>query len=135
MRNGALTLAVGLTLLGLFAPWVQSGSSTRSSFELLDLAQRLGFTQGGAFEWAVRLWPFVPLAMMSAVVAVWFARSNIGALLGAACGVYVLAIAVAVINAPDSGLIGIEWGVGVSMAGGLALLAASCWMGAASRST
>jgi hypothetical protein len=46
-----------------------------------------------------------------------------------------LAIAVAVINAPDSGLIGIEWGVGVSMAGGLALLAASCWMGAASRST
>lgn len=135
MRSGILTLAVGLTLLGQFGPWVRSGSSTRSSFELLGLAQRLGFASGGAFELALRPWPFVPLALIGAVLAAWTARARVAAALGATSGLYVIVVAGAVINAPDAGLVGVEWGAGVAAAGGLALFGSSCWMGAASRST
>lgn len=134
IRNGALTGVAAVTLFGVFGPWVRSGTSARSSFELLAIVERLGFSPDGVFNWAVRAWPLVPLLIVGAVVACWGRKTTIGAVLGGVGGCYVFGVAVGVANAPDAGLIRTGWGVTTSLSGGLALLATSCWIGAASRS-
>ncbi len=130
-----LTVWAGLTLVGVFGPWLRSGSSTRSSFELLDLAERLGFASSGLFVWVVRPWPFVPVVIVAALIAGWSARPIVAAALSVAMSVYVIAVAAAVLNAPDAGLIAVEWGAGVTMVGGVCLLATSCWIWATPRSS
>jgi hypothetical protein len=129
-----LTVVCGLTLVGVFGPWLRSGSSTRSSFELLDLAERLGFASSGLFVWVVRPWPFVPVVVVAAAIAGWAARPVFAATAGVAVSLYVGAVALAVINAPDAGLIDVEWGAGVSLVGGILLLGTACWVGVARRS-
>ena len=106
----------------------------RSSFELLDIVERLGFSPDGVFNWAVRAWPVVPLVIVGSVVACWGRKPTIGAALGAVGGCYIFGVAIGVANAPDAGVITTDWGVTASLAGAVALLAASCWVGAMSRS-
>ena len=126
----ALMTAAGIVVLaGSFMPWLRSGATRRSSFELFDVVDRLGFTPGGAFGWAVRLWPLVPLLVVCAVVAVWWERRLIAALLGSISGVYVAAVGFGVQLAPDAGLIGVEVGATVTAVGGVVLLLASAWAG------
>ena len=49
IRNGYVTASAGVALLGVFAPWLKSGESRRSSFELVELVDRLGCTPDEAF--------------------------------------------------------------------------------------
>jgi hypothetical protein len=119
-----VTAAAALTLFGVIAlPWLRSGSSRRSSFELFDLVDRLGFAPGGVYAWAVRLWPIVPLAIVVTVVAAWWRRYRMALVLGTVSGSYAVAVGVATRRAPDLGLIGVERGAFVTVVGGLLLVA------------
>lgn len=130
-----LTVAAGAVLIGFFGPWLRSGTSTRSSFELLDLVERLGFSSGGLFDWAVRGWPLVPLLVVSAVVACWAGRTTATVCLGLASGVYVAGVAIGVRNAPDAGLVATGWAVDVSLAAGLGLLGVAVWIAVTAATT
>ena len=132
IRRGVFTFAGVVVLVGVFGPWLRSGTSTRSSFELLDLVERLGFSPGGPFVWAVRGWPFVPLLVVAAIVASWAGRVTFGLRVGFVAGLYVTGVAFGVRNAPDAGLIRTGWAVDVSLAGGLCLQLASIWSAARS---
>jgi hypothetical protein len=121
------TAAAGVVLVGVFAPWLRSGATTRSSFDLLDLAERLGFAQDGAFAWAVRFWPLVPLLVVSAVVALWLRRPITGGCLAIVGGLYVGGVAAGVSFAPDAGLIRTEWGVTLAAIGAVWLAATGAW--------
>lgn len=119
-----LTVSAATVLFGVFAPWLRSGSSRRSSFDLLDLAERLGFADDGVFALAVRLWPLVPLVVVGSVVAFWSRRDAFAAGLALLGSCYVAAVAAAVWLTPDATLVHAEWGVTASFVGAMLLFAA-----------
>jgi hypothetical protein len=131
IRNGCVTVSAGVALLGMFAPWLKSGESHRSSFELFVLADRLGFAPDGVFVWVHRLWPIVPFAVITVVVAAWMAKTRIAGSLGLVGGVYVALVAVGIMRAPTAGLVRTAWGVPVSLVGGLLLATTGVWLLAA----
>lgn len=78
-RAGAtiLSAGAGCALVGTFMTWVRSGAAKRSSYDVFDLVERLGFSSGGVVGWALRLWPLVPLLLVATVVCWWWpARSG-----------------------------------------------------------
>jgi hypothetical protein len=131
IRNGCVTASAGVALLGVFAPWLKSGESRRSSFELFELVDRLGFVPDGVFAWVLRLWPIVPLAVITCVVAAWMAKARIAGSLGLVGGIYVALVAVGIMQAPTAGLIRTAWGVPVALVGGLMLATSGVWLLAA----
>lgn len=131
IRNGCVTAAAGVALIGAFGPWLKSGRNRRSSFELFDLVERLGFAQDGVFAWVVRLWPIVPLAVIASVVAAWMAKTRIAGAIGLVGGMYVAVVAVGIMQAPRAGLIRTAWGVPVALVGGVLLAATGVWLLAA----
>ncbi len=128
MRSIVMTAAAGVVLSGVFAPWLRSGATTRSSFDLLDLAERLGFAEDGLFGWAARLWPLVPLLVVGAAVAAWARRCVLSGCLAVGSGMYVGGVAAGVSFAPDAGLIRTEWGVVLGAVGAVCMLASGLWM-------
>ena len=94
-----------VALAGTFMPWLTSGTVGRSSYELVDLIDRLGFTPGGPMDVALTLWPIVPLVLVFAVTATAWQRvpAVVGVALATVGGLYVGAIAVAV-NTPTPGI-------------------------------
>lgn len=76
-RIGLITFtACGLVaVLGTFMPWLHTGSTSRSSYDLLGLVTRLGFAPDGVLSFLVQAWPAVPLLLTSAVVLAWWGRS------------------------------------------------------------
>ncbi len=130
MFTGAGTVV----LVGVFGPWLRSGSSTRSSFELLDLVERLGFAPDGPFGVAVRGWPLVPLLVVAATVACWAGRTTASVRLGFIGGLYVAGVAYGVRNAPDVGLVRTEWATDLSFVAGLGLVLITGWVAATASS-
>lgn len=124
----ALTVSAAVALAGVFAPWLQSGSVQRSSFELFDLAERLGFASDGLFAWAVRPWPLVPLLLVAACVAAWYRRQTVAGALAGIGGLYVGGVVIGVTQAPDAGIIRTSWGLPLSGLGALALIGVAAWM-------
>jgi hypothetical protein len=124
---GRALVGVGATiaLIGTFLPWLASGSVDRSSYDLVDIVERLGFSSGGVIDLALTLWPIVPLLLVvSAVVAVApRIPSVVGVGTGTVTGLYVGTIASAVLGAPSASLFTVRYGVWVSLCGSLALLA------------
>jgi hypothetical protein len=49
-----------VTVVGSLCPWVASGTVDRSSYEIVDMLDRLGFAEDGRFELALRAWPLMP---------------------------------------------------------------------------
>lgn len=64
----------GVVVVATFLPWLQSGTTSRSSYELLGLMDRLGIAPGGSIAFLVRWWPLVPLVVTVAVVLAWWRR-------------------------------------------------------------
>jgi len=133
IRNTLFTVAAAGALAGSFGPWLRSGASTRSSFELLDLVERLGFAPGGPFTVAIRAWPLVPLLTVVAVVACWGRRTTLAFWAGMIGALYVGGVALGVRNAPSAGLVRTGWGVDVSLVSSVVLLIGSFWLAGASR--
>ena len=52
-RAGAVTVTAGaaVLLVGTFLTWLRSGATERSSYDVFDLVDRLGFSEGGLMGW------------------------------------------------------------------------------------
>lgn len=131
IRNGYVTAAAVVVLLGVFAPWLKSGERRRSSFELLELVDRLGFAPDGVFAGVLRLWPIVPLAVVASVIAAWMAKTRLAGAIGIVGGLYVALVALGISQAPSAGLIQTAWGVPVALVGGAMLATSGVWLLAA----
>ncbi len=113
-------------LIGTFLPWLSSGARSRSSYELFDLVDRLGFSPDGAVGWALRLWPLAPLLLVLSAVAQWTRGSRASlrwaqvALPVMSAG-YVGGTAVALRFAPDGGLFRLRFGIWVTLTGAVAV--------------
>jgi hypothetical protein len=113
------------TIIGSLCPWVASGTVDRSSFEIFDLIERLGFAESGLFGIILRAWPLMPLLVVSGTVATWWRRDVVGAALSLGGGLYALVVALTVQLAPSTGLLRIRFGPMVTIAGASVLLAAT----------
>src|ERR671913_2433851 len=119
-RWGVRLVAFGgfVVVAAMFGPWVRSGSKRRSSFELVDLIDRLGFSPDGPIEPTLRWWPLVPLAVVVAVVLTTLRRGWIGAVLAIVVGAVVGAVGLAMRTVPETALIGRGWGSALAVVGG-----------------
>jgi hypothetical protein len=113
-------------LIGMFGPWVRSGSNDRGSFEMVDLVERLGFARSGPVGLALRTWPMAPLLVVVAIVSSWWAGSRllpswIAAVVALVAGSTVGGVGAAVWSATPTSLIEIRWGAWVTMVGGVAM--------------
>jgi hypothetical protein len=121
----AVTIGAAATIVGSLRPWVASGSVDRSSYEIIDLIDRLGFAEEGPLEVALRVWPLMPLVLVVGAAAMWWRRHVVGSALSVVGGLYALAVAVTVELAPSTGLVRIRSGPMITIVGAAVLLVAS----------
>jgi hypothetical protein len=121
----ALSLGAAVTIIGSLCPWVASGRVDRSSYEIIDLVDTLGFAEEGPFGLAVRAWPLMPLMVVGGTVAMWWRRHVVGPALAVAGGLYAFAVALTVRLAPSTGVLRIRAGTLVTIAGASVLVAAT----------
>ena len=117
-----------LTLIGTFLPWLSSGAVLRSSYELFDLVDRLGFSPDGAVGWALRVWPLAPLLLVLTAVAQGLPgsqrRVRVARLVLAISAIcYVGGTAAAVRLAPEAGLFRLRFGIWVTLIGAATMIA------------
>jgi len=120
-----MTVGAMIAVWGSFRPWLVSGSAERSSYELLGLVDRLGFSRAGPFEWAVTAWPLMPLLLVTATVVTWWGRRVLGGVTAMLGGLYAAAVAITVQRAPGDGLIRPSNGTTVTLIGATLLLLAA----------
>jgi hypothetical protein len=127
-----LTSAGVLLLAGTFLPWLHSGSTSRSSYALIGLVDRLDVAPDGPAATLIGAWPFVPLLVTTAVVLAWWGRSTWSLVVAASAALYAGGIA-AVLAVGSSGT-PIDVGVGpwLCAAAGGCFLAAAVWLRLAS---
>ena len=118
------SVGAAIALLGSFLPWLYSGDRGRSSYELFDIVDRLGFAEGGLVGVVFRLWPLVPLVIVVSVVVQWWPGANrsLRRWLPIGAAVYVLVVAIAVWAAPDIALFRMGAGVATAASGATAML-------------
>jgi len=121
----AVTIGAAATIVGSLRPWVASGSVDRSSYEIIDLIDRLGFAEEGLLEVALRAWPLMPLVLVVGAAAMWWRRHVVGAALSVVGGLYALGVALTVELAPSTGLLRIRSGPTITIAGAAVVLVAS----------
>ncbi|MBV9950955.1 MAG: hypothetical protein JO291_03325 [Acidimicrobiia bacterium] len=122
MRRPVLGGLAALCVAATFAPWVDSGAATRSSYEVVRAAQDLGVLGGWLQPAAAAAWYFVPLVGALSVLALVLDRPVLGAVLLAVTGAAIALLAVKLMSGPLS----TDWGTPAGAAGGsLALLAAA----------
>jgi hypothetical protein len=126
-RIGAIVLTIGAvtSLVGTFLSWVSSGTTDRSSYEIFGLVDRLGFEPNGVVGWMLRLWPFVPLALVVAVIAHWAHHPSLrwprhG--VTAAAVLYPGITSIAITQAPEIGLFRVGPGPWVTTVGAVVML-------------
>ena len=125
-RDGAhvaLVCGAAVTIVGSLCPWVASGRVDRSSYEIIDLVDSLGFAEDGSVELALRAWPLMPLLVVAGTCATWWRREVVGPVLTAAGAIYAMAVAVTVRRASSNGLTRIRFGPTLTLAGAALLLA------------
>ena len=121
------TAGAAIALVGTFLPWLRSGSVDRSSYDIFDLVERLGFSPNGVVAWTLRLWPLVPLLLVLGAIALWL-RPSVAwlrrslAVIPVLGAVIVGGIALAVALAPDIGLFRIGFGPWCCLGGSVVML-------------
>ncbi|MCU1360515.1 MAG: hypothetical protein JWN99_1804 [Ilumatobacteraceae bacterium] len=122
------TAAAAVTMVGTFLPWLRSGSTSRSSYDLLGVLARLDVAPHGAVSTLVHWWPVVPLLITSAVVAAWW-RWNWAAVAAAVVSaLYAGGVGLAMMVASRGTGIGLGPGPWVCVFGGFDLLMAALWL-------
>lgn len=124
----AFTAAGAVVVVATFLPWVRSGSTSRSSYDLLGVLARLDVAHDGAASTLVRWWPIVPMIVTIAVVLAWWQRwlmSLIAAVIavGYAGGVG----GMLAVRSRGTG-IGVSAGPWVCAAGSAVFLVTAAWM-------
>lgn len=117
-----MAAGAAVTVWGSFRPWLASGSAERSSYEVLGLVDRLGVARPGPLEWAVTVWPLMPLLVVAATALVWWGRPVLGSTIGLVAGAYAALVALAVGFAPGDGLVRSLPGTTVTLVGASVLL-------------
>jgi hypothetical protein len=119
---GVVTVGGVVSIVGMFAPWVRTGAAGRSSFELADLVERLGYAPGGPVGLALRTWPMAPLSVVVAVVATWWIGGRVVAAIAVLVGLLIGLVGAAVWSAADSILLGGRWGCLVTALGAVIMV-------------
>ena len=117
-----------VALIGTFLPWLSSGSVLRSSYELFELVERLGFSPNGVIGWGLRVWVFAPLLLVLTTVAqgfpsddLWVRRLRFA--LAVPAVVSVGGTAAAVRLAPEAGLFRLRFGIWITLIGAVIMIA------------
>lgn len=112
-----------VTTAGTFLPWIRSGERRRGSYQVFSLIERLGYSSSSGVGWTLRLWPLLPLLVVSTIALLWFHRSSAATAVGVIAAAYASTVSLAVRTASPSALTDIEYGPLVCLAGAIALLA------------
>lgn len=123
-----LTIAAAVIVIGTFAPWLRSGSTTRSSYDLLGLMSRLGIAPQGFVSTLVRWWPLVPLLATSAVVSAWWRWTSVAVAAAIVSVLYSGGVGTAIVVKSRSANIAIGPGPWICAIGGVAMLVAAGWL-------
>ena len=132
IRAGSITGGGTVAVVGTFLPWLGSGATDRSSYEMFSIVDRLGFSPDGLVGWAIRLWPLVPLLFVVAAIVQWNVSIRRGVvwlrrLAPLAAALYAGGVAAALQFAPEAGLIRVRYGAWVTVAGAVAVFVAAAW--------
>lgn len=118
-----MTVGVVVTILGSFQRWLVTGTVGRTSYELLGLVRRLGFTPSGTARTAVAAWPVMPLVLTAGLVAVWWGWRRAGAAVAALGAVYAGAVGgVIAFAAPETRIVEVSYGPRVTAVGAAIVL-------------
>lgn len=122
------TVAAVVTLAGTFLPWLRSGSTTRSSYDLLGVLSRLDIAPGGVVSDLVHWWPVVPLLITVAIVAAWWRWTWVAIAAAVLSAIYAGGVGLVMMSAARG--TGIEVGPGpwVCSIGGFDLVIATMWL-------
>lgn len=120
MAAGAL-----VSVAGSLMAWVETGSRNRHSYDVFELAERLGFAPDGIEAEALRWWPMMPVLVIGSVVLAWWGLRRTGALVGVLGGLYAGGVGMAVALASASRDIEVRGGAVVTAVGGWVLVASS----------
>lgn len=124
----AYTVAGATVVLATFLPWLRSGTTSRSSYELLGLLSRLGIAPDGPVSVMVRWWPLVPLVVTLAVVLAWWRRWVASLVAAVVAVLYAGGVGGAlVVRSRDTG-IAVGPGASVCAIGSVAFLLTATWM-------
>ena len=115
-------------LAGTFLPWLRSGTTTRSSYDLLGLLGRLDIAADGIVASLVRWWPIVPLLVTMAVVAAWWGRVRLAVVVAAFAVIYGGGVAADLILRARRAGVDVAFGPWVCGAGAVAMLCSAVWM-------
>jgi hypothetical protein len=128
----SLSVAAAVVVIGTFLPWLRTGSTSRSSYDLLALLSRLDIAPDGVVSTSVRWWPLVPLLVTAAVVAAWWRWTWIAVVAAAISALYAGGVATAMMVASQQtgGATGIRLGPGpwVCAIGSLDVLVSATWL-------
>lgn len=96
-------------LLASFLPWLRSGTRRRSSYDLFEIVDRLGYSPDGVVGWSIRLWPLLPLLLVVVTILHWLparrsAVRGAAALVSATAAAWSAGTSVAVLTAPHAAL-------------------------------
>lgn len=97
---------LGVIVVGSFGPWLRSGERLRTSYELFQVADRLGFLGEGLIGWLPRCWVWMPLVASLALGCHVLDRHRLGDALAAVVAVCTLAVTGGVLASPLPS----EWG-------------------------
>jgi hypothetical protein len=121
----AIGAAGSLTIVGAVLPWLYSGSRSRSSFDLVAIAQRLGLSPDGWQGFLLRLWPLVPLVCVLATMAAWWGRHRLAGALALVAGIGSSWLSLRVRSADLGANLRLAVGPTVTLIGSIALVAAA----------
>lgn len=126
----AIVVLVGgiAAIVGTFLPWFRSGAVDRTSYELFDIVERLGFAPDGTMGWLLRLWPLVPLLFVIGIVLQFLSDDYPGIgfvrwLVPLSAAVYAGGVAIGLQFAPEAGLFSFRYGTVVTGLGAAVVIA------------
>lgn len=121
--------AAGLVLLaGTFLPWLHSGTTTRSSYALLGLVDRLDIAPDGPANLLIGAWPFVPLLVTTAVVLAWWGRSTLSLVVATLAALYAGGLAAVLAVGSSGTAVDVGLGPWLCAAAGAVFLAGAVWL-------
>src|SRR5690606_25581993 len=109
-------------------PWLESGSTNRSSYDLLGLVSRVGIAPDGIASALIRWWPVVPLVVTVGVVSAWWRQAGMALVAAGVAALYTGSVGGTL--ALSSQRSGVEVGVGpwVSMTASVAFVVTAAWV-------
>ena len=118
------TGAGAVVVAGTFLPWMGTGDSARSSYDLFGLLDRIGVAEDGVVGHAVRWWPVVPLLVVVSVLCVWAHRHHLAVASTVVAAAYAGGVATALVLASRTAPVRVGPGPWVTSIGAVLLLVA-----------